>query len=51
MFLWLQDILNFWLGKKVDGFRIDSLAHLFESNDTSKDEPRNPNVTNAQPVK
>ena len=35
----LDDVLLFWLDKKVDGFRIDALAHLFEVEDLSKDEP------------
>ena len=35
----LKKILEFWLNKGVDGFRIDAAGHLFESNNTAKDEP------------
>lgn len=33
-----QEIITFWLRKGVDGFRVDAIPHLFETNYTS-DEP------------
>ena len=47
---YLKGILRFWLDKGVDGFRIDALAHLFEVNDTSLDEPKNPDGAGVDPV-
>ncbi|CAD5116225.1 DgyrCDS5138 [Dimorphilus gyrociliatus] len=40
------DILKFWLGKGVDGFRIDAISHLFEDK-AFKNEPLSglPNTT------
>lgn len=32
-------MIKFWLGKGVDGFRVDAVPHLFED-DGLKDEPR-----------
>ena len=41
-----QDILLFWLKKGIDGFRVNAVAHLFESKDLTADEPptSDPNV-------
>lgn len=35
----LQDIIEYWLMKGVDGFRVDAVPHLFEVN-YEWDEPR-----------
>lgn len=34
-----QDILHFWLGKGVDGFRMDAVKHLLEATHL-RDEPQ-----------
>ena len=34
-----QDILSFWLGKGVSGFRVSSASSLFENTDLTHDEP------------
>lgn len=41
-----QEIIEYWLRKGVDGFRVDAVPHLFETNYTS-DEPESkaPGVT------
>ena len=36
----MKDVLRFWLGKGVAGFRIDAVNHIFED-DRFPDEPRN----------
>lgn len=38
----MLDILEFWLAKGVDGFRTDSIYHLFKD-DKFRDDPENPN--------
>eukprot|EP00914_Ancora_sagittata_P017048 GHVO01033675.1.p1 GENE.GHVO01033675.1~~GHVO01033675.1.p1 ORF type:complete len:686 (+),score=109.10 GHVO01033675.1:17-2074(+) len=35
----LKNILLYWLKNGVDGFRVDAVAHLFESADMNRDEP------------
>jgi alpha-glucosidase len=34
----MKDILTFWLGKGVDGFRVAAVSHLFEDS-AMRDEP------------
>jgi len=40
-----QEVLEFWLEKGVDGFRVDAIPHLFELANTSVDEPPGPVCT------
>lgn len=40
-----QQIIEYWLHKRVGGFRINAIRHLFEITDITLDEPRN-NVVN-----
>ncbi|XP_032685970.1 maltase 1-like [Odontomachus brunneus] len=42
----MQEVIEYWLRKGVDGFRVDAVPHLFETNYTS-DEPESkaPDVT------
>lgn len=35
----MKDVMRFWMDKGVDGFRVDAVPHLFESN-FDKDQPR-----------
>ncbi|MDB5452365.1 MAG: alpha-amylase [Caulobacteraceae bacterium] len=37
----MLDVLRFWLNRGVDGFRVDAIHHLFESEDLA-DNPPNP---------
>ena len=34
----------------MDGFRVDAIAHLYEVNDTSMNEPKNPDAGDAVEV-
>ena len=36
--LQLQKVLQFWLDRGVDGFRVDAIATMFEVEDLSLDE-------------
>lgn len=44
----MHDIMRFWLGKGVDGFRIDVLWHLIKD-DKFRDNPPNPEYREGQP--
>lgn len=39
MSIFIQDLIHFWLGKGVDGFRMDAVKHIFEA-EHLRDEPQ-----------
>ena len=44
-----QEVLEFWLDRGVDGFRVDAIASLYEASNLEQDEPRSGHPT-AKPV-
>jgi len=41
----MEAVIRFWLDKGVDGFRLDALKHLYETEDLTETEPRLPGKT------
>lgn len=44
----IHDVMRFWLGKGVDGFRVDVIWHLVKDSDF-RDNPLNPDFRSGQP--
>jgi alpha-glucosidase len=39
----MKNVLQFWLDRDIDGFRVDAIATMFETEDIFQDEPTNDN--------